>query len=77
MRWGRPAGPGFALVHRVYIVPPADGVYEADVVGVPPSGTVIQVVTPYAFSQIWGHFPADLKGFKVYSATDSVTTMME
>lgn len=72
-----PGWTGLTLIHRVYIVPPADGVYEADVVGVPPGGIVPQIITPFAFSEIRGQFPADLKGFRVYSATDSVTTMME
>jgi hypothetical protein len=74
---GTPNWTGFALMHRVYITPPADGVYEADVVGVPPGGMTIEVVSPFSFSEIWGHIPADLKGFRVYSATDSVTTMLE
>jgi hypothetical protein len=72
-----PGWTGFTLAHRIYIVPPAGGIYEADVVGVPPSGNVIQVITPFSFNEVWNHVPADLKGLKVYSATDSVTTATE
>jgi len=72
-----PGWTGLKLVHRVYVVPPADGIYEADAVGTPPGGIVPEVLTSFSFNEIWGHVPADLKGFKVYSATNSVTTAAE
>ena len=68
---------GFALNHYVYVNPPADGIYEADMVAVPPGGIVLQVITPFAHDETWPAFPAEhLKGFRVYSATNSVTTML-
>lgn len=74
---GTPGWTGFALAHRVYIVPPPDGIYEADMVGEPPSGTVIQVVTPFSYDEIWAPVPADLKGLKVHSATNCLTAAIE
>jgi hypothetical protein len=74
---GTPGWTGFALDHRIYIAPPADGIYEADMVGVPPGGNVIQVVTPFCYDETWAPFPADLKGLKVYSATNAVTVALE
>ena len=38
---GTPGWSGFALSHYEYVVPPPDGIYEADMVGVPPGGNVI------------------------------------
>jgi hypothetical protein len=74
---GTPGWTGFALDHRIYIAPPADGIYEADMVGVPPAGNVIQVVTPFCYDETWKPFPADLKGLKVYSATNDITVALE
>lgn len=74
---GTPGWSGFALEHRIYIAPPADGIYEADMVGVPPSGNVNQVVTPFCYDETWAPFPADLKGLKVYSATNDRTVALE
>jgi hypothetical protein len=74
---GTPEWSGFALAHRIYIAPPADGIYEADMVGVPPSGNVIQVVTSLGYDETWAPFPADLNGLKVYSATNAITVALE
>lgn len=73
---GTPGWSGFALSHYVYVVPPADGIYEADMTGQPPSGNVIQVVTPFSHSETWSPFPADLKGLKVNSGTNSITVAL-
>ncbi|MDQ4088066.1 MAG: hypothetical protein M3177_08695 [Pseudomonadota bacterium] len=63
----------FALNHFVYITPPADGIYEADMVGEPPSDVSLPVLTPFEHAETRMPFPDDLKGLKVYSATNSVT----
>jgi len=74
---GTPGWSGFALDHRIYIVPPPDGIYEADMVGVPPGGGVADVVTPFFYDETWAPFPADLKGLKVYSATNDLIVALE
>lgn len=71
-----PGWTGFALNHYVYVNPPADGIYEADMVAVPPPGG-IQVITPFTYDETLAPFPeAHLKGLKVYSGTNSVTAML-
>lgn len=65
---------GFKLVHRVYVTPPADGIYEADLVGMPPGGFVPQVITPFSHSEFWKPFPDDLRGLKVNASTNSMTS---
>ena len=42
-----PGYTGFHLSHYVYITPPADGIYDADMVATPPTGIVIQKITPF------------------------------
>lgn len=73
---GTPGWSGFALDHHVYIAPPPNGVYEADLVGNPPPGHVIQVVTPFTHAETWKPFPDGLKGLKVNAATNSITVML-
>lgn len=67
---------GFALQYFVYVTPPADGIYEADMVGEPPSGIANPVITPFTHDETRTPFPDDLKGLKVYSATNSVTAQL-
>lgn len=74
---GTPGWTGFALDHPIYIAPPPDGIYEADMVGEPAGGIVIQVETPFCFEENWVPFPADLKGLRVHGATNSITAMLE
>lgn len=69
-----PGWSGFKLIHRVYVTPPADGIYEADLVGMPPGGFVPQMIAPFAHAEFWKPFPDDLTGLKVYAATNSMTT---
>jgi hypothetical protein len=71
-----PGWSDFDLAHRIPIVPPADGIYEADVYGRRPGGAEPDVVTAFEFDDVWTPFPADLKGLRVYSATNSVTTAL-
>lgn len=57
----------------VYIVPPADGIYEFTFMATPPSGLATNAITPIlAEPFFWDDFPKDLKGVKVYSETNHV-----
>ena len=67
---------GFALQYFVYVVPPADGIYEADMVGEPPDGPSLPALTPFSHDETRTPFPDDLKGLKVHSATNSMTAML-
>ena len=66
----------FSLQYFVYVVPPADGIYEADLVGEPPEDISLPVLTPFSHDGTRLPFPEDLKGLKVYSATNSVSAML-
>jgi hypothetical protein len=48
---GTPGWTGFALSHYLYVVPPADGIYEADMVGVPPSDNVLRSSRRFAIAK--------------------------
>ena len=67
---------GFALQYFVYINPPADGTYEADMVGEPPDDSSLPVLSLFSHDETRMPFPGDLKGLKVYSATNSVTALL-
>jgi hypothetical protein len=54
------------LEPRVYFVPPADGIWEFDMIGeVPPitDGIMAKVTAEYE----WKDIPKDIKGIKVYA----------
>ena len=70
---GAPGWTGFALDHYIYIARPPDGIYEADMVGVPPAGDAIPAVTPFRHDETWAPFPADLQGLRVHAARNSAT----
>jgi len=61
---GDVAGPGYtdaAFLPRIYPAPPADGIYEVDVVATKPAGaaaTPAAKPTPIEITYAWGHYPA-------------------
>ena len=60
------------LIPFVYIMPPSDGIYEFDFVADEPTGISTQVISEITSqSFMWDDFPADLKGVKVYSSSNS------
>ncbi len=66
------------LVPFIYVMPPADGIYEFDFVANAPTGIVIQVVTPITAEDfVWEDFPAELKGVKVYASQNNITEFIE
>jgi len=57
----------------VYIMPPADGIYEFDFVANKPTGIVTEVITPiHSKPYFLANFPLGLKGIKIYSSTDFI-----
>src|SRR5258708_33573357 len=63
------------LEPRVYITPPADVIWEFDMVGyVPPRVDTIH--TNVSATYVWVKFPKNVKGIKVYSATNAKTSML-
>lgn len=63
---------GATLIPYVYVMPPADGIYEFDLVAWPPEGTALTVLMPIGTSAEWHDFPPDLKGVRIYSSTNNV-----
>ena len=58
---GETAGPGYTdatLLPRIYPAPPADGIYEVDVVATKPAGAMVANPTPIEVKETWSHYPA-------------------
>jgi len=78
---GEASTPGwseFELTPAVYVVPPADGIYDVFWIGLPPDGIVPEVITPVKFEWTWIGFPeAHLKGVRVHSDTNVVEALLD
>lgn len=59
------------LVPRVYVVPPADGIWEFDFRADPPVGIVLNLLTPIAASVIYEGDFQNWKGIRVISESNS------
>jgi hypothetical protein len=59
-----------SLDPRVYIMPPADGYQEFEFRATPPTGPVLQVLTPIAAEYVWTNPPRWVKGVRVYAETN-------
>lgn len=68
---------GIKLEPYIYVKPPADGVWEFDMVGQPPTGIHDGVITPVTAEYIWKKIPKGLKGIKVHSASNYKTVMLK
>ncbi|MBS1502099.1 MAG: hypothetical protein JST32_08565 [Bacteroidetes bacterium] len=65
-----------ALNPRIYVRPPADGIWEFDFTGDPPTGIHDQLVTPVTADYEWKDVPATVKGIKIYSASNYKVVML-
>ena len=59
------------LTPRVYVAPPANGIWEVDFTARPPHGIVAQVVTPISAKHYWAA-PRNLRGIRIVSRTNSI-----
>lgn len=65
------------LVKYVYVTPPADGIWEFDLVALAPTGPAPQVITPVKTQYVWESFPqAQVKGVRVYGRNTKVETKL-
>jgi hypothetical protein len=65
------------FLKRIYAGPPADGIYEMDVVADAPTPPGAAAPTPIEVKGGWEKYPADhLKGVKFISKTNSVVAML-
>jgi hypothetical protein len=61
---------------RVYVAPPANGIWEFDLQGVPPGGIAGQIMLPVSTEYKWKNFPPAVKGIKVYSASNYKSVLL-
>lgn len=64
------------LIPYVYIMPPADGIYDFDFVGTPPSGPAGEMISPAVANYIWPEFPRGLKGVRVHASMNAEEEML-
>jgi len=60
----------------IYIKAPLDGIYEFDFISEAPVDITTDVITPIEAKIQWTEFPSDLKGIKVYSSSNGITTFL-
>jgi hypothetical protein len=64
------------LLRREYLKPPADGIWEYDLLAKPPDGFATQVITSVKASDTWERVELDrLKGIRVYGLGDGIKTI--
>lgn len=67
--------PGF--LPRITMAPPADGIYEVDVVADRPAAAAAQAATPITVKGEWAPYPESrLKGVKFIAKNNAVTAML-
>lgn len=71
-----PGYTGIELSPRVYIDPPADGIWEFDLIGAPPEGGVPQVLHPdVPFAGRLNDLPAWCMGARVIAAVNEMQSV--
>jgi hypothetical protein len=66
-----------AFLPRINPAPPADGIYDVDVIGYKPQSAAAQAVTPVEAQGEWSNYPkARLKGVRFVSKTNNVVVML-
>jgi hypothetical protein len=77
---GKTSAPGYtelAFLPRINPGPPADGIYDVDVIGYKPQGVAAQVVTPVEVKGQWDNYPkTELKGVRFVTKTKEVVAML-
>ena len=68
---------GFALDHPIYIAPPPDGIYEAEMTGVPPPGAARPAAVRFSHHEIWAPVPDDFTGLRVRAATNEMVAILD
>jgi hypothetical protein len=66
-----------AFLPRINPAPPADGIYDVDVIGYKPQTAAAAAVTPVETKGEWSSYPKErLKGVRFVSRTNSVVVML-
>jgi hypothetical protein len=61
------------LAPRIYIAPPADGIWDFDFIATAPSGIALQVLSPITSEPFVTEVPEWFKGARVHASTNSKT----
>jgi hypothetical protein len=62
---------------RINPAPPADGIYDVDIIGYKPQGAAAQVVTPVETKGEWSNYPAErLKGVRFVAKNNDIVAML-
>ena len=77
---GKTAMPGYynmVFLPRINPGPPADGIYDVDVIGYKPQAAAAQVITPAEIKGEWSSYPKErLKGIRFIAKNNSVVAML-
>jgi hypothetical protein len=77
---GKTATAGYydlAFLPRINAAPPADGIYDVDVIGYKPQGAAAQAITPVETKGEWANYPkAHLKGVRFMAGKNEVVAML-
>ena len=77
---GKTSTPGYynlAFLPRINPGPPADGIYDVDVIGYKPQAPAAQAATPVETSGEWAAYPkARLKGVRFVAQNNDVVAML-
>jgi hypothetical protein len=66
-----------AFLPRINPGPPADGIYDVDVIGYKPQGAAAQAMTPVEANGEWAAYPkARLKGVRFVAKNNDVVAML-
>jgi hypothetical protein len=64
------------LLRRAYVQPPADGIWEYDLLAKPPEGLATQVISKVKATDVWEKVELDnLKGIRVYGLGEGIKTV--
>ena len=60
----------------VYITPPADGIYDFDLMAAPPTGIALDVITPVAVATAFPKPPVGLKGVRIHASANKIEALI-
>jgi hypothetical protein len=63
-------------VEIIYVMPPADGIYEYELVATPPDGPSTDALTPIEAQAVRHSIPQELKGVRVKAETNSKEALL-
>lgn len=77
---GQASGAGYIdaqFLPRIYPAPPADGIYEVDVVATKPAGAAASAPAPIEVKGDWSYYPKEhLKGVRFMTRTNAVVATL-